>query len=206
MNSGFIVLWRKFLDTAFYKDSFAVHLAIHLIMQANHESKKFTFNRKEEILERGQLLTGRKALSSQTGISESTITHKLALFENIGFLTRKTNNKFSILTICNYNRYQDKKSKVEQRGIQQGIQPSNTNNNVTIKQYNKEAIPPADFLTFLKTNIAYSHINIEIELAKMDAWLSAHPGRQKTKKFIINWLNKIEKPIGVGKPSIIVAY
>ena len=29
----------------------------------------------------------------------------------------------------------------------------------------------------------------------MDAWLLAHPGRQKTKRFVVGWLNKIEKPL-----------
>jgi hypothetical protein len=149
MNNGFIVIWRKFEDTSFYKDSFAVHLALHLIMQANHEPRKFIFNRKEESLERGQLITGRKALSYQTRISESTITHKLKLFENIGFITRKVNNKFTIITVCNYGRYQNKKVKVEQRVIQQvnsqgtaSEQQMNTNNNtnnITIKPLNKDS-------------------------------------------------------------------
>jgi hypothetical protein len=26
----------------------------------------------------------------------------------------------------------------------------------------------------------------------MDAWLLAHPGRKKTRQFVINWLNKVE--------------
>ena len=63
-----------------------------------------------------------------------------------------------------------------------------------------------DFLTSLKTNPAYAHINIDTELGKMDAWLLAHPGRQKTKKFIVNWLNKIEKPLSIIKPKEPVIY
>ena len=54
-----------------------------------------------------------------------------------------------------------------------------------------------DFLESLKGNPAYRHINFEIELAKMDAWLSK-PGnarRKKTPTFILNWLNKIEAPV-----------
>jgi hypothetical protein len=53
----------------------------------------------------------------------------------------------------------------------------------------------ADFLTFIKNNSAYSGINIDAELAKMDAWLMTRPGRQKTQRFIINWLNKVDKPL-----------
>ena len=68
----------------------------------------------------------------------------------------------------------------------------------------EEAIPPSaiaptqDFIFSLKNNVAYKHINIDTELAKMDAWLSAHAGRKKTKRFVINWLNKVEVPLGVS--------
>lgn len=51
------------------------------------------------------------------------------------------------------------------------------------------------FLDTLKTNPAYSHINLSLELSKMDAWLEAHPGRKKTHRFVVNWLNKIEAPL-----------
>ncbi len=56
-------------------------------------------------------------------------------------------------------------------------------------------ISDEDFLKSLKTNLAYKDIEIDKELAKMDAWLATRPGRKKTKRFIINWLNKIDTPI-----------
>ena len=69
---------------------------------------------------------------------------------------------------------------------------------------NKEVAPTTSkkltdeqFIKALKTNPAYSHIRLEDELAKMDAWLLTHPGRQKTRRFVVNWLNKIEKPMEV---------
>ncbi len=60
------------------------------------------------------------------------------------------------------------------------------------------------FLESLKANQAYTHINLGVELARMDAWLSTKPGRKKTRAFVVNWLNKIDKPIGAqnGKDGI----
>lgn len=57
--------------------------------------------------------------------------------------------------------------------------------------------PPQDFLASLKSNPAYQHIDLDIELAKMDAWLllPKNKKRKKTPSFILNWLNKIEAPI-----------
>lgn len=58
-----------------------------------------------------------------------------------------------------------------------------------------------DFIQALEKNAAYVGINIKKELAKMDAWLLTPNGRgrKKTKRFILNWLNKIDVPL---KPEI----
>lgn len=147
MNSGFIVIWRKFQETSFYRDSYATHLALHLILEANHAPRKFTFNNKEESLDRGQLITGRLALSDQLGIPPSTIRNKLELLKNVGFLDIKSNSKFSVITICNYNIYQDLKlddgQRLGQRKDSQRTargQPEDTNNNTTIQPFNNETI------------------------------------------------------------------
>ncbi len=66
------------------------------------------------------------------------------------------------------------------------------------KEKKQPAVKP-DFLPALKANPAYKHIDIDNELNKMDAWLMTHPGRQKTQRFVVNWLNKIDKPIGITK-------
>jgi uncharacterized protein YdaU (DUF1376 family) len=70
----------------------------------------------------------------------------------------------------------------------------------------KGAVKPlaADWLTTIKANPAYKHLSIETELAKMDAWLSTRPGRKRTKRFIVDWLNRIEAPVtsngGIQRP------
>ena len=61
----------------------------------------------------------------------------------------------------------------------------------------KIVIQPPDFLTAIKNNPAYKGIDIDSELSKMDAWLLTKPGRKKTKQFVVNWLNRIDK----GLPS-----
>lgn len=63
-----------------------------------------------------------------------------------------------------------------------------------------------EFLTALKQNPAYKGVDIDRELGKMNAWLLTPSGtrRQKTRRFIVNWLNKIDRPLTiqtVDKPS-----
>jgi len=65
----------------------------------------------------------------------------------------------------------------------------------------KRKITDEEFLQVLR--LRYTWLDFDREMAKMDAWLLAHPGRMKTRRFIVNWLNKIEKPIegGVYDPN-----
>ena len=53
------------------------------------------------------------------------------------------------------------------------------------------------FLENLKKT--YTHIDLETELKKMDEWLLARPGRKKTKRFVIGWLNRVEIPMSPMK-------
>lgn len=64
-------------------------------------------------------------------------------------------------------------------------------------------ISDSEWLESIRTNSAYAHVDLTAELGRMDLWLSANPQRKKTRRFIVNWLNRIEKPIVTGgaRPS-----
>jgi hypothetical protein len=57
----------------------------------------------------------------------------------------------------------------------------------------------------LKSESAYSHIDIDREMGKMRQWLllPKNKGRTMTKQFVVNWLNKIEP--GLNLPSRVVS-
>lgn len=63
----------------------------------------------------------------------------------------------------------------------------------------KSKIPTEEeFLASLKASPAYAHVNVPVELSKIDTWLLAHPGRKKTRRFVVNWLNRIEAPLSTN--------
>ena len=62
---------------------------------------------------------------------------------------------------------------------------------------NSPPLSDEEFLKTLKENQAYKHINIDLELGKIDAHILVHKGKQKTRRFIVAWLNRIDKPLGV---------
>ena len=52
-------------------------------------------------------MTGRKALSEQTGLSERQIRTALDHLKSTGEVTIKATNKYSLITIVNYGKFQD---------------------------------------------------------------------------------------------------
>lgn len=52
-----------------------------------------------------------------------------------------------------------------------------------------------EFIQSLKTNPAFSHINIDRELIRIDEWLKRHPDRRKTRRFVLGWLMRQEVPL-----------
>lgn len=121
---GWISLHRKTIDSAIYKDSEAVHLWVHLLLMANHKPNQAFMDGKPITVKSGQLITGRKALSVQTGISESKIQRLLKKFQKCHMIEQQTTTKNRLISITNYEQYQKPNNKRTA-----GEQQANTNNN-----------------------------------------------------------------------------
>lgn len=104
MSQGWIKLHRKLVKWEWYQDSKMVHLFIHLILMANHEPGRW----QGHDVDRGQIITGLKALKRDTGISIQSLRTCLAKLEKTQELTSKSTNRFRLITLCNYKDYQIK--------------------------------------------------------------------------------------------------
>ncbi len=135
-------MYRSFLDWEWYPDTNCVRLALHFSLKAHYRAKKW----KGLIIDRGQLVTSRGQLSEETGLSEMQIRTAIDKLDNCGFITKSGTRKYTIITICNYDLYQQ-----SQDGCDNGYQPTDnqqttskqpTDNQqiTTTKEYKKERI------------------------------------------------------------------
>jgi len=99
---GWISIHRKLLQWEWYTNSNMVHLALHLLLKANHAPAAW----KGVKLQRGQLVTGRNQLSLETGISPQVIRTCLRRLKDVQFITIQSTNRYSIITISKYDDYQ----------------------------------------------------------------------------------------------------
>jgi hypothetical protein len=104
--NGWIKLHRKLKETSFYNKPLVLSLFIHLLLSANHKDKKFLWNGKEITIKKGSLITGLFSLSKNTGISIQSIRTALTNLKSTSTITIKSTNKFSIISICNWEQYQ----------------------------------------------------------------------------------------------------
>lgn len=101
--SGFVVLHRSLLSWGWHADPATGWLFVNLILLANCAPAEW----KGIKIERGQLIAGRKSLAAQTGLSERQIRTALEHLKTTNEVTIKATNKFSLITIVNYRKFQD---------------------------------------------------------------------------------------------------
>jgi len=106
MNEGWIMLHRKLLDDPIIQRPKYCHLWIVLLLKAQHKRSDFIWDNQRQTLQPGQLITGRKQLSQETRIPESTIERILKYLESEHQIGQQTTPKFRIITIKNWEKYQ----------------------------------------------------------------------------------------------------
>lgn len=136
MEEGWIKIYRKIVEWEWYKTPGMVQLWLHLLVTANWEDKKI----EGEIVRRGSLVTGRKKLAEETGLSEQQVRTCLHRLEKTQNLTINSTKRGSVITICDYDDYQSI-SNDEQPSVQPTINQQSTNDqpllkNIRIKEYN----------------------------------------------------------------------
>ena len=105
-TNGWVKIHRSLLEERW--DGPIRSILIHLIMIANYEDGKPYMRRgKLIVVKRGQLITSLTELSLKLELNRKTIRRYIEILTNMGTITSKMDNKGCIITICNYNKYQD---------------------------------------------------------------------------------------------------
>ena len=104
LDIGFIKLHRQILDWEWYKDNNTKILFLHLILKANFKTKKWQGIE----VKRGSFITSLQNLSFETGLTQKQVRTSLNKLKKTGEVASKTSNKYSLITITYYEKYQEK--------------------------------------------------------------------------------------------------
>lgn len=121
---GWVKLHRKIMDNPVVcKDSDYLSVWIYLLLNATHKEYDTLFKGKRIVLEKGQLITGRKIIAQKFGISESKVQRILKTFEIEQQIEQQTGSQNRLITILNWQQYQN----IEQQNEQQVNNERTTN-------------------------------------------------------------------------------
>lgn len=101
-ENSYVKLSRKILSWEWYSEPCTRALFIHCIIKANWKPGSW----KGQPYERGEFITSLNTLSKELGYSTKNIRTALEHLKRTGELASRANNKFRIITVLNYDKYQ----------------------------------------------------------------------------------------------------
>ena len=142
--TGWILLHRRFLEWEWYDDINTKVVFLHCLLRANFEDQKY----RGMLIKRGQFVTGRDKFAKEVSLSPQKIRTCWDKLKSTGEIDVKSTSSGSIVTVCNYNTYQDAPKKNNQRVTND--QPTSNQQVTTIKERKelkegKINIPFSDF-------------------------------------------------------------
>ena len=99
---GWIKIHRQITRWEWYDYPPVFCLFIHLLLMANWEKGKWH----GMVVDVGQLVTSREKLADATGLSIQQVRTAINKLVSTGEITTKSTNQFTLITICNYDKYQ----------------------------------------------------------------------------------------------------
>lgn len=125
-DKGWIKLHRQLQECPmWYSERFSKGQAwVDLLLLANHKDKKILFNGEMIIIKRGQYLTSMVKLAEKWKWSRPTVVKFLNVLEKDKMITRSSDNTKTLITIENYEIYQDFSDSDLQPTLQPILQPT----------------------------------------------------------------------------------
>ena len=99
-----IKLYRKFTEWEWYRDINCKVVFLHLLLTANWKPKKW----QGIVVDVGELVTSRASLAEEVDLSVQQIRTSLKKLSESGVIKIDTTNKYTVIHINNYEKYQEK--------------------------------------------------------------------------------------------------
>lgn len=107
-GEGYIRLYRKIGEWRWYDDKPTLILFLHLLITVNWKDEAWH----DIMIRRGQRLCSLPILAKETGLSERSVRTAISHLKSTGEVTDTSTSKYRIVTINNFEKYQDATGKV----------------------------------------------------------------------------------------------
>lgn len=171
INDGWVSLHRKLLDNPIFKNPEALQLFIYSLLRANYKPREILMNHQVVFLDRGQFLFGLNQASKDLKMSIKKLRNRSKILEKLGIWARRRASKFSIITVCNYDYYQNpENAKGHDKGQSKGTMRATDNKEIKINNIRSGQKTPdpttKDFLNYWSETFIRNRSTIYIQLWK----------------------------------------
>ncbi len=144
---GYIKLHRKLLDNPLCTRIDYLGLWTYLLLRANHKEAELMSDVGVIKLKSGQFITSRDTIAISLGVKASKVQRMLKRLEIGQQIKQETNNRFRIITIVNWDKYQKNEQQTDSKANNKRTtdeQQTDTNkNDKNVKNDKKDTMQPA---------------------------------------------------------------
>lgn len=172
---GWIKIHRSILNWEWWDDANTFKLFMYLLLTVNTEDKKWHGTQ----IKRGQIITSIPKLSEITKLSRQSIRTSLNHLKSTGELTDQSTNRFRLITLVNYNKYQSRQSELTGKSTGQ----------LTVKQQaSNRLLTPTKEYKNNKNNKKYNNGHVEFE-----SFWTLYPRKIKKQKALETYIKITDK-------------
>lgn len=190
MDNGWIKLHRQLQDNEFYfAEKFTkIQAWVDILLLINHKPNTFFVRGNEVKVDTGQTARSILSLSKRWKWNQRTVIKYLRLLENRQMIHIKSNHITTIITVINWQQYQNNAEQNTEQSALQSMNRVHTNNNDKKEKNDKKFIPPLlqDVRDYFKLK-GYSPETA----SKAFEYYSANDWRDKDNKPVKNWKQKM---------------
>ena len=99
---GWVKLYRRFLNWQWFSRPEMVQIFIYILLSAAHKDHVW----QSVNIRRGEFPTSVDSLVRATGLTTQQVRTCLSRLERTGEITRKSTNKYTVISVCNFDSYQ----------------------------------------------------------------------------------------------------
>lgn len=103
---GWIKLHRSLLEWEWFQETITLHVFIYLLLRATPSETTY----KGIFVPRGSLITSVRKIGEDTHIPDKRVRTAIQRLTNSKQITIRATNKFSLISVCNYESYQEKET------------------------------------------------------------------------------------------------
>ena len=174
-DAGYVKVHRSFLNWEWHDLPVMVSVFMHCLLLANWETKHWHGVQ----VDRGSFITSTVKLSETCGLCRQTVSECLKRLQETGELTVKSTAKYTLITVNNYDRYQDEKPA-----------PVNSPVNSPVKKINSKVNSKVDTTKEVKNIKKKEEIYIVVQYLNEKTSSSFKPTSDKTQRLIQARLNE----------------